>query len=111
MDALLYAAQAVDPLGVPYGPIKVGETSDWPRRQAEIRAWLPSGHDVARLFSIPGSKAGVQLLESRLHWQLDHHCIAPAEAPGGSREWFADCPEVRRVLTTTHQLHTFQRAS
>jgi len=101
--ALLYAAQAVDPLGVPCGPIKIGETSSWPRRQTEIRAWLPAGHDITQLLSIPRSKMGAQVLESRLHFDLDHHRIPQAEAPCASREWFEGCVEVRRVLTATHQ--------
>ena len=103
MDAHLYALQAVDVLGLPYGPIKIGWTADLDRRKAEIRAWLPEGHDVVRLFSVPGSKAGAQLLESRLHGQIDHHRIPTKNAPGNSREWFANTPEVWRVLDVTYR--------
>ena len=77
MDATLYTMQAVDPLGLAYGPLKIGWTTSIDRRKSEVRRWLPEGHDVQAFYTIPG----VQLAASpHVHIARLPHNPTPAVA-------------------------------
>jgi len=69
------------------GPIKIGTALDVSKRIAMLQTGNPE--QLVVLHTFPGQRD----LESALHATLREHRIRG--------EWFADCPEVRRVMQST----------